>query len=61
MNERPMNDRPTHSNPNGDSPTNERSLAISILQNARDRLGERLTSRIVEAREEIEADADGAG
>jgi len=59
MNERPMNDRPAHSNPNSASPANERGLAISILQNARDRLGERLTSRIVEAREEIEADADG--
>ncbi len=38
---------------------NNRSLAIHILQNARDLLSERLTQRIVEAREEIEADADG--
>ena len=38
---------------------NDRSLAISILQNARDRLGERLTARIIDARQEIEADADG--
>ncbi|MEX2111819.1 MAG: hypothetical protein WD845_01455 [Pirellulales bacterium] len=38
---------------------NDRSLAIHILQNARDRLSERLTRRIVEAREEIESDAEG--
>jgi hypothetical protein len=38
---------------------NERSLAIHILQNARDRLSERLTQRIVEARGDIEADAEG--
>lgn len=38
---------------------NNRSLAIHILQNARDLLSERLTERIVEAREQIEADAEG--
>ncbi len=38
---------------------NDRSLAIHILQDAHDRLSERLTQRIIEAREEIEADADG--
>ncbi len=38
---------------------NERTLAIRILQNARERLSERLTQRIVEAREEIESDAEG--
>ncbi len=38
---------------------NDRSQAISILQNARDLLGERLTQRIIEARQEIESDAQG--
>ena len=38
---------------------NNRTLAISILQKARDSLGERLTQRIIDAREEIEADAEG--
>jgi hypothetical protein len=39
---------------------NDRSLAISILQRARDTLSERLTERVVESRGEIEADADGS-
>jgi hypothetical protein len=38
----------------------ERSLAISILQKARDALGDRLTQRIVEGEHEIAADAEGA-
>jgi hypothetical protein len=38
---------------------NDRSQAISILQSARDLLGERLTQRIIEARQEIESDARG--
>ena len=38
---------------------NDRTLALSILQKARDSLGERLTRRVIEAREEIEADAEG--
>jgi hypothetical protein len=38
---------------------NERSLAIHILQSARDRLSERLTERIIEARDDIESDAEG--
>jgi hypothetical protein len=38
---------------------NERSLAISILQSARDRLSQRLTQRVIESRGEIEDDADG--
>jgi len=38
---------------------NDRTLAISILQKARDALGDRLTQRIIEGREDIEADADG--
>jgi hypothetical protein len=38
---------------------NERSLAIHILQNARDQLSERLTQRIIEARDDIESDAEG--
>lgn len=39
---------------------NERSIAISILQKARDALSERLTQRVVDAQSEIEADADGS-
>jgi hypothetical protein len=38
---------------------NQRSLAIAILQKARDALGERLTQRILESEEEITADAEG--
>jgi hypothetical protein len=38
---------------------NERSLAISILQKARDTLSHRLTERVVEAQHEIQADAAG--
>lgn len=38
---------------------NDRSLAIQILQHARDRLSERLTQRIIEAQEEIDSDASG--
>jgi hypothetical protein len=38
---------------------NDRSLAIGILHSAREQLGRRLTERIIEAREEIEADACG--
>ena len=38
---------------------NERSLAISVLQKARDALSERLTQRVIESREEIEADSEG--
>ena len=38
---------------------NDRSQAISILQRARDTLGNRLTERILEARQEIESDAEG--
>lgn len=38
---------------------NDRSLAISILQKARDALSERLTQRIIESRHDIEADAAG--
>ena len=38
---------------------NERSLAISILQRARDALSERLSQRIVESQQEIEEDASG--
>jgi hypothetical protein len=38
---------------------NQRSLAISILQKARDALGERLAQRIVEAQQEIADDAEG--
>ena len=38
---------------------NQRSLAISILQKARDSLSERLTQRIVESEEEIASDATG--
>lgn len=37
----------------------ERSLAISILQKARDALSRRLSERVVEAQDEIQADADG--
>jgi hypothetical protein len=39
---------------------NDRSIAISILQKARDALSERLTQRVIEAQHEIEADADGS-
>lgn len=39
---------------------NDRSLAIDILKDARDLLGQRLTERIIEARDEIAADASGA-
>jgi hypothetical protein len=38
---------------------NDRSLAISILQRARDTLSARLAQRIVESRQEIETDAQG--
>jgi hypothetical protein len=38
---------------------NDRSLAISILQKARDALSERLTERVIESQAEIEADAEG--
>lgn len=38
---------------------NQRSLAISILQKARDTLGERLTQRVVESQQEIADDAEG--
>ena len=38
---------------------NQRSLAISILERARDQLGQRLAQRVVEAQQEIEADAEG--
>jgi hypothetical protein len=38
---------------------NARALAISILQRARDTLGERLAQRIIDAQHEIEADAEG--
>jgi hypothetical protein len=38
---------------------NERTFAISILQRARDALGERLTQRIIEAQQEIQSDAEG--
>jgi hypothetical protein len=38
---------------------NERAVAISILQRARDTLGERLTQRIIDSQQEIEADAEG--
>lgn len=37
----------------------ERSLAISILQKARDALSRRLSERVIEAQDEIQADADG--
>ncbi|MBI3839670.1 MAG: hypothetical protein HY288_17250 [Planctomycetia bacterium] len=37
---------------------NQRTLAISILQRARDILGERLAQRIIDAQHEIEADAE---
>jgi hypothetical protein len=38
---------------------NQRTLAVSILQRARDTLGERLAQRIIDAQQEIEADAEG--
>jgi len=38
---------------------NERSLAISILQRARDALAQRLSQRVVESQHEIEEDAAG--
>lgn len=38
---------------------NDRSLAISILQRARDTLGHRLTRRVVDSQSEIAADAEG--
>ncbi|HEV3136825.1 MAG TPA: hypothetical protein VGZ26_02955 [Pirellulales bacterium] len=38
---------------------NQRTLAVSILQRARDTLGERLAQRIIDAEHEIEADAEG--
>lgn len=38
---------------------NDRSLAISVLQKARDALSERLTQRVIESRDDIEADAEG--
>jgi hypothetical protein len=39
---------------------NDRSIAISILQKARDALSERLTQRVIEAQADIEADAEGS-
>lgn len=39
---------------------NSRALAISILQQARDALAERLTERVIDAKEDIAADADGS-
>jgi len=39
---------------------NDRSIAIAILQRARDALSERLTQRVIEAQQEIESDADGS-
>jgi len=39
---------------------NDRSIAISILQKARDALSERLTQRVIDAQHEIESDADGS-
>lgn len=39
---------------------NDRSIAISILQKARDALSERLTQRVIDAQQEIESDADGS-
>jgi hypothetical protein len=38
---------------------NDRSLAISVLQKARDALSERLTQRVIESRDDIAADAEG--
>jgi hypothetical protein len=38
---------------------NHRTLAISILQKARDTLSERLTQRIVDSQQDIEDDAEG--
>ena len=38
---------------------NERSLAVSILQKARDALSNRLTQRIIESEEDIQSDAEG--
>jgi hypothetical protein len=38
---------------------NQKTLAVSILQRARDTLSERLAQRIVDAQHEIEADAEG--
>jgi hypothetical protein len=38
---------------------NQRSLAISILQKARDALSDRLTQRIVDSEDEITSDAEG--
>jgi hypothetical protein len=38
---------------------NDRSLAISVLQKAREALSERLTQRVIESRDDIEADAEG--
>ena len=38
---------------------NQRSLAISILERAREQLGQRLAERIVESQHEIQADAEG--
>jgi len=38
---------------------NERSLALSILQKARDALSQRLTERVIESQDEIQSDAEG--
>ncbi len=38
---------------------NNRALAISILQKARDALGERLTQRVIDSESEIQDDAEG--
>src|SRR5260221_2349450 len=38
---------------------NHRTLAISILQKARDTLSERLTQRVVDSQQDIEDDAEG--
>ena len=42
-----------------DTTMNDRSFAISVLQKARDALSERLTQRVIESRDDIEADAAG--
>jgi hypothetical protein len=38
---------------------NERSVAITILERARELLGQRLAQRVVDSQQEIEADAEG--
>ncbi len=42
-----------------DTKMNDRSFAISVLQKARNALSERLTQRVIESRDDIEADAAG--